>query len=169
MTDRQQSGIAVAKSSTKINIENSVIRKICITVTLLLCTNGANAVVIGDKDWLQVTSTTNNSWNDFDAIFHTTTGTCDVGGCLLGGTTDLTGYIWANSAEVNSLLSSYHGSAGFPDTPTDSAIAVGPGSLDLFSTDFNATFVGTTVIRTTGWTRDTWVAARGTWIETSTF
>ncbi len=77
-------------------------------IILLLITflSAAQAIVIGDKDWLKVSDTFNYSWNEFDAIFDADTGACDVAGCQLGGL-DLTGYTWASSTDVNEVLNSY--------------------------------------------------------------
>jgi len=42
----------------------------------------------------------------FDAMFDSTTGQCDVALCQNGGV-DLTSYVWASTADVNSLFQSY--------------------------------------------------------------
>ena len=68
--------------------------RLIIGALVLLVSGQVGAVIIGDKDWRQVTGTTNYSWNDFDTIFDTTTGSCDAVGCLLSNgnsTVDLTG------------------------------------------------------------------------------
>jgi hypothetical protein len=111
-----------------------------ILFVLLSISGTSSAVIIGDKDWRQVTETTGFSWNDFDAIFDTTTGACDAGGCLLGGTVDLNGYIWANNFEVNELLITYVGGAGIPNLAATSSVTYGIGELDAMFGDFACTF-----------------------------
>lgn len=81
-----------------------------ILLTFTLCFS-ANAALIGGKNWLQVTDTTGYSWSDLDAIFDTNTGQCDVVGCLLGGSINLTGAVWASSDEVDSMTAAVTGSA----------------------------------------------------------
>ncbi len=77
-------------------------------IFLLLATffGSAQAVVIGDNDWLKVSDTFGYSWNQFDAIFDTTTGACEVANCSLGAL-DLTGYTWASFTDVDEVLNSY--------------------------------------------------------------
>ena len=116
-------------------------RFILISLVLLgLSVSSASAVVVGDKDWYQVSDLTSNSWNDFDAIFDATTGACDVAGCLLGGTTDLTGYTWASNADVNSLIAGYYAGPGLNDSNAfDQLVTTGPATLDGIFTDFVTT------------------------------
>ena len=98
-------------------------------------------MIIGDKDWRQVTDTTNNSWNDFDAIFDTATGQYDGAGLLLGGVggVDVSAYTWADNSEVNDLFISYLGGTGLANLNGDHFEAVGVNSLDGFFGDFNPT------------------------------
>ena len=130
----------------------TMLRNICIFTILLLCSSGANAVVVGDKDWLQLTSTTGgNSWNDFDAIFDTATGACDVAICNLGSL-DLTEYTWASNYDVDNLFISYHGGAGLPSHTSDSIVYLEPPGLDQFFADFDSNVDEGNII---GWTRGT--------------
>ncbi len=142
-------------------------RIILISLALLgLSVSSANAVVVGDKDWYQVSDLTSNSWNEFDAIFDTSTGECDVVGCLLGGTTDLTGYKWASNADVNSLISNYYVGTGLSDANTpDEFIFVDPGGLDAIFSDFNATISTAEAQRIYGFTRETIGPGLGTYIR----
>jgi len=80
--------------------------KLILTASLLLLSGQVGAVIIGDKDWRQITDTAGYTWDDFDAIFDTSTGACDIASCLLGGTVDLMGYTWADNSEVNDLFTS---------------------------------------------------------------
>lgn len=128
-----------------------------LALVLLLISGTSNAVIIGGKDWRQVTDTTGYSWNDFDAIFDTSTGACDVVGCLLdngASTVNLTGYTWANNFEVNDLLTSYSGVAGFSSLTSANSVDQGPGALDDFFNDFSATSTGTFNDQIAGRTRD---------------
>jgi hypothetical protein len=98
--------------------------------------SGANAVAVADKDWLQFTSTTNFSWNDFDTIFDTDTGACDLVSCVIGGTIDLTGCVWASRADVNALFDRYLFSAGKSSTNIDQYAGVVVDALDQLFEDF---------------------------------
>ena len=98
--------------------------------------SGANALVVADKDWLQATSTTNISWNDFDTIFDTDTGACDVVSCVIGGTIDLTGCVWASKADVSALFDRYLFSAGVSGTNIDQYADVVVDALDQLFDDF---------------------------------
>lgn len=75
-----------------------------------LASTSASAVVIGDKEWM-----TYNEWGygmaygtgaSFDAMFDSTTGQCEVTACNFGSI-DLTGYVWASTADVNSLFQEF--------------------------------------------------------------
>ena len=126
-----------------------------ITFTLLLFAGGANAVVVDGKDWRQVVDTTGYSWNDFDAIFDTTTGACDVVGCLLGGTVDLTGFTWASNADVSSMFDTYHAFTGIDNNyVADHYVGLAPTSLDAMQSDFTPTnTIPASQRQTKGWTR----------------
>jgi hypothetical protein len=98
--------------------------------------SGANAVVVTDKNWLQVTSTTNISWNDFDTIFDTRTGARDVVSCVIGDTIDLSGCVWATRADVNALFDRYLFSAGISGTNIDQYADVAVDALGQLFDDF---------------------------------
>ena len=116
-------------------------RFILISLALLgLSVSSANAVVVGDKDWYQVSDLTSYTWNDFDAILNVTTGTCAVPNCLLGGTTDLTGYMWADNADVNTLLTHYVGATGFGSGTASHTEVFTAGSFDALFVHFTPTF-----------------------------
>ena len=66
-------------------------KQLLLALSLTVLSIKVNAVIIGDKDWLQLTATVDFSWNQWDAIFATTTGQCNVAVCQLGNV-DLTGY-----------------------------------------------------------------------------
>ena len=119
---------------------------------LLLISLPANAVIIGDKDWLQITDTTGNSWVNFDAIFDTTTGECEVTACSLNGL-DLTGHTWASNDEVDNLLSGLFGVAGLSSLNSDNFRLLGIGGAAPFSALFENTVVSSQVL-TIGWTRN---------------
>ena len=76
--------------------------------SMFLVANPSHAVIIGDKDWLQVTDTVNYSYNEINERFDQATGQCNTIACQLG-VVDLTGYTWASNEEVNSLLESTTG------------------------------------------------------------
>lgn len=122
---------------------------------LLTMSGTSSAVIIGDKDWLQVTATTKYSWNDFDTIFDSTTGACDVVECLLGGAVDLTGYIWANNEDVNGILLSY-GLPGLSSVNASNTSLQGVDGLDPLFSIFDPTFnnPATPFNQITGWTRN---------------
>lgn len=62
-------------------------------------------VIIGDKEWRQVTDTVGLSWNDANALCDSSTGMCS--GSV--GAVSLTGWTWAASGEVQSLFASFSG------------------------------------------------------------
>ena len=113
---------------------------------LLLVSVQSEAVIVGDKDWLQITKTVAFSWNDFDNIFDVSTGVCDVSECIVTSTGeranspfDLTGYMWASNFEVNELLKSYTGGIGLSDLSTDNEVELALHTLDGFFLDFEFT------------------------------
>lgn len=131
---------------------------------VLLVSLPVNAVIIGDKNWLQVTDTTNNSWNDFNAVFDTATGQYDGAGLLLGGV-DVSAYTWANNSEVNDLFISYLGGTGLANLNSDHFEPVGVNSLDGFFGDFNPTQTNVFALSTRGFTRSSNAGGSGDTIE----
>ncbi len=65
-------------------------------------TSSGAFVTIGDKNWRQVTETTNVSWEDLDVIYDTSDGTLDNG--TSAGGYDFTGWTWASATEVAQLF-----------------------------------------------------------------
>lgn len=136
-------------------------------LTLFLASTQAHAVIIGDKDWLQVTETSYARWSELDYIFDTSTGQCDVADCALSRIgelagvlpdIDLTGYIWADNEEVNNLFQSYLGGAGLASLDSNNDTDVGIGGLNTFFADFTATYAdvpvsGQALLVIDGWTR----------------
>ena len=120
----------------------------------LFSTLQANAVIIGDKDWRQVTETTGFSWNDFDDVYDTTTGMYDGAGALLGGTggVSVEGWTWADNSEVNDLLVTLL-STGFPSTSPNTAVILGAGGADPFFAIFDHFDASENRDILTGWTR----------------
>lgn len=87
-------------------------------------------VIIGDKEWRQVTDTAGLSWNNANDLCNSGSGLCS--GMVRG--VDLTGWTWATSGEVQSLFASFSGQ-NVPDyNENDSTWAP-----DFF-TKFNPTF-----------------------------
>ncbi len=74
-----------------------------IIVVMLALSCSAHAVIVGDKNWLQVVDTTGYSYNDFNSIFNKATGKCDPVLCQIGDL-DLKDYTWASNDDVNNLL-----------------------------------------------------------------
>ncbi len=134
-----------------------------IAALTLLISLPVNAVIIGDKDWRQLTDITGFSWNDFDAVFDTSTGACDTVGCLVGGSLNLTGYTWASTNEVNDLFMFYTGGTGLDSLTLENSIATGTGALDGLFVDFNPTFqLAAIEFRLlAGWTRDSSLDGKG--------
>ena len=62
--------------------------------------NHANAVQIGDKNWRQLTETTNLSFNDVSTVCSAISGDCH--GSING--IDIEGWSWANIAEVREMF-----------------------------------------------------------------
>jgi len=127
-------------------------------IGLLAClSNPAHAVMVGTTDWMQVTDTRGYSWNDFDTIFDTSTGLCDVAGCLLGGTVDVTGYQWASSADVAGLFQAYGAGDGTapPEFGQNVGVSLTPGAFDALFADFTPTASNTTSFQAIqGFTRE---------------
>ncbi len=63
-------------------------------------------VTIGDKNWRQVTETTDVSYFRLDEIYDTTTGMLDAGTTARG--IDFSGWTWASVAEVAQLFTDTH-------------------------------------------------------------
>ncbi len=138
------------------------------TSFLLLMSAQVHAVIIGDKDWRQLANDPQGqdgigySWNDFDAIFDTTTGECDVAGCLLErpllGSVDLTGYTWASNSEVNELFKYYAGGSGLTSLNSNNTVQLENEALFSFFNDFNYTYSdslgGQSMAWANGWTRN---------------
>ena len=139
---------------------------LCISV-LLLVYSQAHAVIIGDKDWLQVTDTVYARWTELDTIFDTSTGECDVADCTLTRAgelagilpdIDLTGYIWADNNDVNSLFQTYTGGIALTDLNSDNHVDVGVEALAGLFDNFTATYAdvpatGQALLIIDGWTR----------------
>lgn len=115
---------------------------------LVLVTAQANAVIVGDKDWLQVTATNYVTWEEINDIFDTSTGECDVAGCILERagegpglpSIDLTGYIWASNSEVNELFMVYSGGIGLDSLSENNMVYYPRGEMDDFFLDFEYTY-----------------------------
>jgi hypothetical protein len=110
----------------------SIVGAVC--ACLIVVSFNVSAVIIGNKDWLQVTDTAGRSWSDFNAIFDDSTGVCDTPGCLLAGGVDLTGYTWASITEVRVLLDTY--------TSTALDQADSPSITQALSSGWNASLFG---------------------------
>ena len=131
-------------------------RNTILSVLLAGLFNPAHAVLVGTTDWMQVTDTRGYSWNDFDAIFDTSTGLCDVAGCLLGGTVDVSGYRWASSADVAGLFQAYGAGDGTapPEFGQNVGISLTPGAFDAMFADFTPTVASTSYQQINGLSRE---------------
>ncbi len=104
-----------------------------------LASFNAKAVVIGDKEWFPIKEIVGYSYNDFNTIFDTATGECDVEGCMLGGEVDLTGYTWATLEDVIKMWNAIPGQTNIATVPVNrksTIIEEGVGMADLFYTFF---------------------------------
>lgn len=65
-----------------------------------------DTVVIGDKEWAQVSLFTGLSWNEINDVCPENSGVCNAGGELTanGQTWDMTGWTWATIVEVGDLF-----------------------------------------------------------------
>ena len=115
-----------------------IFNSIAVLILILTSSNPVYAVIIGNKNWLQVTDTAGYSYNDFNSIFSQTTGQCDVLSCQLGGL-DLGEYIWASNDEVNAMLASVTG-LSFPNFNNDGGLR---GTMDPIFLLFTPTALGT--------------------------
>lgn len=83
---------------------------------LLVLSPITSAVVIDSRSWMQVTETTNLSYNQMSTVCSTSTGVCN--GSVNG--IDLTGWIWADNTAVRSMFLSV---TGAPANTFDNAAA----------------------------------------------
>ncbi len=117
-----------------------------------------HAVVIGDRDWMQVALTTGFSWDDFDAVFDISTGRCDVARCLLdNGITsfDVSGYVWADNSDVNDMIIAATGGAGLWYLDRTNGWDTGnPIALDNLFMSFDPTAIAPDMNQVRGWTRE---------------
>ena len=84
---------------------------ICLTI-------GANAgVIVGDKEWRQVTDTVMLSWNDFDSVCDASDGSCSGSVTYSAiGTVSFDGWTWASQGDVAELFQGLNGWDG-PQAP----------------------------------------------------
>ena len=120
---------------------------------LLLVSLQANAIIIGDKDWFQVSRTTGFGWETFERHFSTSTGECGRVECIVtdinGRESNLTQYTWASIDDFNELLAVY-GVPGF--IKDENGQGINTGVNDIFK-DFDSTN-GTNIVE--GMLRD-WI------------
>lgn len=123
--------------------------RILISCVLTFSSLSASAVVINGLDWLQLTTTQGYSAAQLDAIFDRSTGACDVAGCLLGGSIDLTGYTWASAATVEAMLASVMGGTLSTVAYPISVAGTPAGSADPLFAQLSPThiFSGTELLR----------------------
>jgi hypothetical protein len=99
--------------------------------------------IIDGREWMQVSSLVNYSWNDFSALCSESSGDCS--GSLSGGQY-LDGWTWAGVAEVNALASHYIGAYRLGPAPQRFSteeyygdLIPGAGFADRFLDDFSPT------------------------------
>ena len=112
--------------------------KALLAVCAVCLTTGVNAgVIVGDKEWRQVTDTVNFSWNDFSGVCSTSDGSCSgdlTNGTL--GTVSFDGWTWASQGDVAELFQGLNGWNG----PTLPVVSFSHSSLfatwapDFFNT-----------------------------------
>ena len=75
-------------------------------------------IIVGDKEWRQVTETVNFSWNDFSSVCDATTGACSSGTLSNStvGTVSFDGWTWASQGDVAGLFRGLDGWDGPPAT-----------------------------------------------------
>lgn len=86
--------------------------KALLAVCAVCLTTGVNAgVIVGDKEWRQVTATSGFSWNDFASVCDETTGACSSGTLNNStvGTVSFDGWTWASQGNVVGLFQSLPG------------------------------------------------------------
>ena len=91
---------------SKGNADMKTLFKALLAVCAISLTTGVNAgVIVGDKEWRQVTETVNFSWNDFSSVCNTSDGSCSgslTNGTL--GTVSFDGWTWASWTDVAGLF-----------------------------------------------------------------
>ncbi len=123
----------------KINIIGYILAVILIPVFIYPIS--AHAVIIGNKNWLQIADTGGYSYNDINGVFSQTTGLCDASSCQLGGI-DLTEYTWASNDDVNNLLASVTGLSFSSFTDDGGLVGTTLNTTDPIFTLFTPTFTG---------------------------
>jgi hypothetical protein len=68
-----------------------------------------DTIIVGDNEWAQVSLFTSQSWNEINAVCPA--GVCVDGGVLTHQGFDMTGWIWADTDDVNALFNFYIGSS----------------------------------------------------------
>jgi hypothetical protein len=63
----------------------------------------AQAIVVGNKDWMQVATISSITPNELYLIFSGSHGECVIGNCMLGSI-NMTGYVWASFDDVLDLV-----------------------------------------------------------------
>jgi hypothetical protein len=110
---------------------------------LLLVSLQADAVIIGDKDWFQVSRTTGFGWEGFESKFRPSTGECRRVECIItdidGRESNLTEYIWATTDDVSELLAGYGIGPAFTKDENGEYRLLGVNLLDDFFNDFDPT------------------------------
>ena len=85
--------------------------KAALAVCAISLTTGVNAgVIVGDKEWRQVTETVNFSWNDFSGVCSPSDGSCS-GDLTNGtvGTVSFDSWTWASQGDVAGLFQGLNG------------------------------------------------------------
>lgn len=93
--------------------------KALVALYAVCLTTGVNAgVIVGDKEWRQLTETVDFSWNDFDSVCDTSDGSCS-GNLTNGtvGTVSFNGWTWASQGDVAGLFQGLPGWDG-PSVPS---------------------------------------------------
>lgn len=118
----------------------------------------AGGVVVGDREWRQLTDTINLAWSEVASVCSTTTGACS--GSI--GPVSFDGWTWASIEDVQELFEQLikPDSVQFPTIQSDYAAAndpdiraaLGPGGFTPVPAGFGP-------IRTGGWTRSVYLFA----------
>lgn len=106
-------------------------------------------VLVDGNEWLQPIDFINTSWTDIAGVCDPTTGECD--GSV--GSNDLTGWTWANIADISALFSHYLGFEMGP-APDDVLIPDVAYAETFFADGWIPTSSSLTQMSTTGWSRD---------------
>ena len=103
----------IQRSTRNVFNMKTLFKAVLAVFALSVATSVNAGVIVGDKEWRQVTDTVDFSWNDFSSVCSTSDGSCS--GSLTNGTVgtvSFDGWTWANQTDVGQLFQALPGWSG---------------------------------------------------------